>query len=168
MMQRQELTARVSVHTPPSDRRPKQVPLALSKPPQHRGLHQDSPPRGRTSPVHTTTHVTAPRTLGYTLRRHHERVKDHSPRWEPHPVTESRTLGYTPRWHHKRVKDHSPRSRTLAYTPRWHHKSRDFHLYKSCTGQCGRSHNCPVRVDGWTCDAAPGTHSTSECPHAPK
>ena len=45
---------------------------------------------------------------------------------------------------------------------------RDFHLYKSCTGQCGRSHNCPVRVDGWTCDAAPGTHSTSECPHAPK
>ena len=72
VMQRQELTARVSVHTPPSDRRPKQVPLALSKPPQHRGLHQDSPPRGRTSPVHTTTHVTAPRTLGYTLRRHHE------------------------------------------------------------------------------------------------
>ena len=84
------------------------MPLALSKPPQHRGLHQDSPPRGRTSPVHTTTHVTAPRTLGYTLRRHHERVKDHSP-GGTHPVTEPRTLGYTPRRHHERVKDHSPR-----------------------------------------------------------
>ena len=74
VMQRLELTARVSVHTPPSDRRPEQVPLALSKPPQYKGLHQDSPPRGRTSTVHTTTNVMAPRTLGYTLRWHNERV----------------------------------------------------------------------------------------------
>jgi len=73
-MQRLELRVRVSVHTPPSDRRPEQVPLALSKPPQYKGLHQDSPPRGRTSTVHTTTNVMAPRTLGYTLRWHNERV----------------------------------------------------------------------------------------------
>ena len=30
---------------------------------------------------------------------------------------------------------------------------RDHHLYKNCNGQCGRSHNCPVRVGGWICDA---------------
>ena len=51
-----------------NDRRPTQVPQALSKPPQYKGLHQDSLPRGRTSTVHTTTNVMAPRTLGYTLR----------------------------------------------------------------------------------------------------
>ena len=148
VMQRQELTARVIVHTPPSDRRPKQVPLALNKPPQHRGLHQDSPPRGRTSPVHTTTHVTAPRALGYTLRRHHERVKDGIPDPGVHPQAAPRKserplspvgttprhsipdLGYTLRRHHERVKDHSPRwaphpvteSRTLGYTPRRYHE----------------------------------------------
>ena len=35
---------------------------------------------------------------------------------------------------------------------------RDFHLYKTCEGQCGRSHNCPVRVNGWICDAPPSQH----------
>ena len=84
VMQHQALTPPRSVHTPPSDRRPRQVPLALSEPPQHRGLHQDSPPRGRTSPVHTTTHVTTPRILGYTPRRHHERLKGHFPMLTPH------------------------------------------------------------------------------------
>ena len=45
---------------------------------------------------------------------------------------------------------------------------RDFHLYKTCEGQCGRSHNCPVRVNGWICDAPPAQHSAAECPHKPK
>ena len=45
---------------------------------------------------------------------------------------------------------------------------RDFHLYKTCEGQCGRSHNCPVRVNGWICDAPPSQHSAAECPHKPK
>ena len=44
---------------------------------------------------------------------------------------------------------------------------RDHLLYKNCSGQCGRSHNCPVRVGGWICDAAPGTHLPEECPHIP-
>ena len=45
---------------------------------------------------------------------------------------------------------------------------RDFHLYKTCEGQCGRSHNCPVRVNGWICDAPPSQRSAAECPHKPK
>ena len=45
---------------------------------------------------------------------------------------------------------------------------RDHHLYKNCGGQCGRSHNCPVRVGGWICDAAPGAHKVEDCPHIPK
>ena len=96
------------------------------------GVHPQAAPRKSErpfSPVGTTPRHSIP-DLGYTLRRHHERVKDHSPRWAPHPVTESRTLGYTPRRYHERVKDHSPRwapyqvtdSRTLGYTPRRHHE----------------------------------------------
>ena len=37
---------------------------------------------------------------------------------------------------------------------------RDFHLKHSCTGNCNRSHACPVRVNGWTCN---GDHSPDKC-----
>ena len=29
---------------------------------------------------------------------------------------------------------------------------RDFHLKHSCQGNCNRSHACPVKVNGWTCN----------------
>ena len=35
-------------------------------------------------------------------------------------------------------------------------------------GSCGRSHNCPVRKDGWVCDAPPSKHAPQACPHLPK
>ena len=38
---------------------------------------------------------------------------------------------------------------------------RDFHLKHTCPGNCGRSHACPVRVNGWTCN---GDHSPDKCP----
>ena len=38
---------------------------------------------------------------------------------------------------------------------------RDFHLKHSCPGNCGRSHACPVRINGWTCN---GDHSPDKCP----
>ena len=37
---------------------------------------------------------------------------------------------------------------------------RDFHLKHSCQGNCGRSHACPVRMNGWTCN---GDHSPDKC-----
>jgi hypothetical protein len=43
---------------------------------------------------------------------------------------------------------------------------RNYHLTGSCSGQCGRSHNCPVmKKDGWICNAAPESHGPSSCPH---
>ena len=42
---------------------------------------------------------------------------------------------------------------------------RDFHLKKTCQGNCGRSHNCPVMKDGWVCNAPQGHHSPNTCPH---
>ena len=36
----------------------------------------------------------------------------------------------------------------------------DFHLKHSCPGNCGRSHACPVRINGWTCN---GDHSPDKC-----
>ena len=36
---------------------------------------------------------------------------------------------------------------------------RDYFIKKSCQGQCGRSHNCPVvNSDGWVCNAGPKEH----------
>ena len=32
----------------------------------------------------------------------------------------------------------------------------DFHIRKNCKGNCGRSHNCPVTKDGWTCNTGGG------------
>ena len=37
---------------------------------------------------------------------------------------------------------------------------RDFHLKHSCQGNCNRSHACPVKVNGWTCN---GDHSPDKC-----
>ena len=37
---------------------------------------------------------------------------------------------------------------------------RDFHLKHSCPGNCGRSHACLVRINGWTCN---GDHSPDKC-----
>ncbi len=37
---------------------------------------------------------------------------------------------------------------------------RDFHLKHSCQGNCNRSHACPIRVNGWTCN---GDHSPDKC-----
>ena len=45
---------------------------------------------------------------------------------------------------------------------------RDHHLHNKCSGSCGRSHNCPVRKDGWVCDAPPSKHAPQACPHLPK
>ena len=45
---------------------------------------------------------------------------------------------------------------------------RDYHLKKSCPGQCGRSHNCPVQAGTWICNAAPTAHSPEECPNRPQ
>ena len=45
---------------------------------------------------------------------------------------------------------------------------RDYHLKKSCPGQCGRSHNCPVQAGTWICNAAPTAHSPEECPQRPQ
>ena len=42
---------------------------------------------------------------------------------------------------------------------------RDFHLKHTCPGNCGRSHACPVRVNGWTCN---GDHSPDKCPNKGK
>ena len=42
---------------------------------------------------------------------------------------------------------------------------RDFHVRKTCQGNCGRSHNCPVMKDGWVCNAPPGQHSPGNCTH---
>ena len=56
VMQRLELRVRVSVHTPPSDRRPEQVPLALSKPPQYKGL--PSPGKDLNGPYDNQRHGT--------------------------------------------------------------------------------------------------------------
>ena len=43
---------------------------------------------------------------------------------------------------------------------------RDYFIKKSCQGQCGRSHNCPVvNSDGWVCNAGPKEHKPENCPH---
>jgi hypothetical protein len=43
---------------------------------------------------------------------------------------------------------------------------KNYHLSGNCQGQCGRSRNCPVmKKDGWICNAAPESHSASECPN---
>ena len=57
---------RKRAHTAPNDRRPTQVPQALRKPARQNGLHQSTPHRGRTSPVHTPTHGKTPRAQGHT------------------------------------------------------------------------------------------------------
>jgi hypothetical protein len=42
-----------------------------------------------------------------------------------------------------------------------------YHLRGNCTGQCNKSHNCPVyRKDGWVCNAPPDKHSPQSCPNA--
>ena len=38
-------------------------------------------------------------------------------------------------------------------------------LKHTCPGNCGRSHACPVRVNGWTCN---GDHSPDKCPNKGK
>jgi hypothetical protein len=42
-----------------------------------------------------------------------------------------------------------------------------YHLRGNCTGQCNKSHNCPVYCkDGWVCNATPDKHSPQSCPNA--
>ena len=38
-------------------------------------------------------------------------------------------------------------------TPKGMQFCRAYHVKKSCPGNCGRSHNCPVMKNGWICDA---------------
>ena len=41
-------------------------------------------------------------------------------------------------------------------------------IKKTCQGQCGRSHNCPVvNAEGWVCNAGPKEHKPENCPTAP-
>ena len=43
---------------------------------------------------------------------------------------------------------------------------RDYFIKKTCQGQCGRSHNCPVvNSEGWVCNAGPKEHKPENCPH---
>ena len=43
---------------------------------------------------------------------------------------------------------------------------RDYFIKKTCQGQCGRSHNCPVvNSDGWVCNAGPKEHKPENCPN---
>ena len=43
---------------------------------------------------------------------------------------------------------------------------RDYFIKKTCQGQCGRSHNCPVvNAEGWVCNAGPKEHKPENCPH---
>ena len=43
---------------------------------------------------------------------------------------------------------------------------RDYFIKKTCQGQCGRSHNCPVvNAEGWICNAGPKEHKPENCPH---
>ena len=57
-----------------------------------------------------------------------------------------------------------PNSPSVPWPDHWAFKNpkgvaycRDHHLHNKCSGSCGRSHNCPVRKDGWVCDAPPAT-----------
>eukprot|EP00434_Breviolum_minutum_P041685 symbB.v1.2.037085.t1/scaffold5381.1/size27835/3 len=43
---------------------------------------------------------------------------------------------------------------------------RDYFIKKTCQGQCGRSHNCPVvNSEGWVCNAGRKEHKPEHCPH---
>ena len=66
-------------------------------------------------------------------------------------------------------KGKSPNTPSVPWPDHWAFKNpkgvaycRDHHLHNKCSGSCGRSHNCPVRKDGWVCDAPP-----QACPHLP-
>ena len=63
-------------------------------------------------------------------------------------------------------KGKSPNSPSVPWPDHWAFKNpkgvaycRDHHLHNKCSGSCGRSHNCPVRKDGWVCDAPPSKHA---------
>ncbi len=61
-------------------------------------------------------------------------------------------------------KGHLKGGRPSAWPANWALQSptscRDFRLKHSCSGNCNRSHACPVRVNGWTCN---GDHSPDKC-----
>ena len=66
-------------------------------------------------------------------------------------------------------KGKSPNSPSVPWPDHWAFKNpkgvaycRDHHLHNKCSG------NCPVRKDGWVCDAPPSKHAPQACPHLPK
>ena len=40
----------------------------------------------------------------------------------------------------------------------------EFHVKRTCPGQCGRSHNCPVQQGTWVCNAQASDHTPENCP----
>ena len=63
-------------------------------------------------------------------------------------------------------KGKSPNSPSVPWPDHWAFKNpkgvaycRDHQLHNKCSGSRGRSHNCPVRKDGWVCDAPPLKHA---------